>query len=72
LPAQPLRGGESPSGRLLHFRIFCLGLNRLSLLVRTQGSTDLDLVRAIRFNDPVHPMQEVPDRRPADRRRRGV
>jgi len=57
---------------LFHFRVFYLGLNRRSLVVRTPGSTDLDLVRTLRFNDAVHPMQDVRDWRPADRRRRGV
>jgi len=57
---------------LFHFRVFYVGLNRRSLVVRTRGSTDLDLVRTLRFNDPVHPMEDVADWRGADRRRRGA
>jgi len=57
---------------LFHFRVFYLGLSLRSLVVKTRGSTDPDLVRTLRFNDPVHPMQEVRDWRAADRRRRGA
>ena len=57
---------------LFHFRVFYLALNRRSLVVRTKGCTDLDLVRTVRFNDPVHPLEDVPDWREADRRRRGI
>ena len=56
---------------LFHFRVFYLGLNRRSLLVQTRGSTDLDLVRTLQFNDPVHPLDDVREWRAADRHRRG-
>ena len=56
---------------LFHFRLFYVLLNRKSFLVKTRGTTDLDLVTRIPFNDPVHPCEEVQDWRPTDRKRRG-
>ncbi len=35
-----------------------------------KASSDLDAATTLRFNDPVHPAQQVSDWRPADRRRR--
>jgi len=57
---------------LFHFRIFYLALNRRSYVVKTRGSTDLDLVTKVPFRDPVHPIDAVADWREADQRRRGA
>ncbi len=54
-----------------HFRIYFLLVCRKSLLVRTKGLTDLDWIRKVRYDVPVHPIAEVDDWRPADRIRRG-
>lgn len=56
-----------------HFRIYHAAIARKHLLVKTRGLTDFDVAwRGRTLNDPVHPRDEVPDWRPADRRRRGV
>ncbi|MGE0709051.1 MAG: M81 family metallopeptidase [Planctomycetota bacterium] len=55
-----------------HYRIYFLAHSRKSVAIRTQGATDFDLPLAQRYADPVHPKDEVPDWRPADRRRRGL
>ncbi len=52
------------------FRLYFLAHNRQTFYVRTHGVTDLDAATTLRFNDPVHPAQQVSDWRPADRRRR--
>jgi len=57
---------------LFPFRLYFLPQNRRTLYVRTEGATDLDRVKGLTFNDPVHPLQVVTDWRPADRRRRGL
>lgn len=57
---------------LFPFRLYFLLHNRQTLYVRTEGATDLDRVRTLRFDHPVHPLHAVADWRPTDRRRRGV
>jgi microcystin degradation protein MlrC len=52
------------------FRFHWLPQNRLSLWGRTRGVTDLDAMRAISYDVPVHPFAEIADWRDADRRRR--
>jgi microcystin degradation protein MlrC len=44
-----------------HFRIFCLPLMRGSFMVRTEGLTDLDLMKKIELKRPVYPLEEVDD-----------
>ncbi|MEN0065900.1 MAG: M81 family metallopeptidase [Myxococcota bacterium] len=44
--------------------------NRRSLWVRTRGVTDLEALRTLSFDVPMHPMDEVEDWRPADQVRR--
>lgn len=46
--------------------------NRQSHWVRTRGVTDLEALRTLSFDVPVHPLVEVDDWRPADRIRRGL
>lgn len=57
-----------------HFRIYYALVNRLSYLVKTEGLTDIDMVKRVAFHDPTHPFSQTPveDWRAADRRRRGV
>jgi microcystin degradation protein MlrC len=57
---------------LFHFRLYHALLNRRTLLVRTQGTTDLDLTRGNAFSTPVHPYSPVDDWREGDRVRRVV
>ncbi len=54
-----------------HFRIFHWPIMRGSALVRTEGLTDLDMVRRVPFEHPVHPFDDsIEDWRPHDQRRR--
>jgi microcystin degradation protein MlrC len=55
---------------LFHYRIYWLAVARRSLLVRTRGASDLDLVSTVQHQDPVHPLHPVADWRATDRRRR--
>jgi microcystin degradation protein MlrC len=57
---------------LFPFRLYFALHNRLTLYARTAGATDLDAPRRLRFAGPVHPLQELPDWRAEDRRRRLV
>jgi microcystin degradation protein MlrC len=53
------------------FRLHMLPYNRLSLWARTRGVTDLDAMRDIAYDVPVHPFARLDGWRDADRRRRG-
>ena len=55
---------------LFHFRIYHAHIARKYLGVRCGGTTDFDAFRTVDFREPVHPIDDVPDWRPADRRRR--
>lgn len=57
---------------LFPFRWYFLVHNRLSIYVRTQGTTDLDWVHRVERREPVHPREPVDAWRPTDRRRRGL
>ena len=52
------------------FRFYYLTQNRLSVWAQTRGVTDLDAMREIPYDVPVHPFAKVEDWRDADRRRR--
>ena len=55
---------------LFHFRIYHAALTRKVLGVRCGGTTDFDSFRSVAFREPVYPVEEVADWRPADGRRR--
>lgn len=52
------------------FRLEYLWINRLSLWARTRGVTDLDAMREVTYDVPVHPFADLADWREADRLRR--
>jgi microcystin degradation protein MlrC len=54
------------------FRFYFVVHNRLSLWARTRGVTDVDAMRDIRYDTPVHPFASLEDWRATDRRRRGM
>jgi microcystin degradation protein MlrC len=56
---------------LFPFRLYYLPWNRMSLYVRTQGTTDLDYFHRQTFDGPLHPRDHIADWRPHDTRRRG-
>ena len=55
---------------LFHFRIYHAHIARKYVGVRCGGTTDFDAFRSVDFREAVHPLDEVADWRPADRRRR--
>lgn len=55
---------------LFHFRIYHAHIARKYMGVRCSGTTDFDAYRSVDFHEPVHPVDDVADWRPADRRRR--
>ncbi len=57
---------------LFPFRWYFLPHNRMTLYVTTSGVTDWNVGLSTNFRLPVHPRDEVPDWRPADRDRRGL
>jgi microcystin degradation protein MlrC len=57
---------------LFHFRLYHLPLARKIIGVRSEGTTSFEAFRSVDFDERVHPIHEVDDWRPADRRRRGV
>ena len=54
------------------FRLFFLPMARKTIYVKTQGITDIDAAFGLTFHEPMHPVQQVHDWRPADARRRAV
>lgn len=72
LGLNPWRADAVVVKTLFHYRVYYAAVARKHVPVRTHGSTDLYLFENTKFQDPVHPLSEVEDWRPADRRRRGV
>ncbi len=69
----PLRADVTVVKSFFPFRIFFFAENRLALYVKTRGATDLDRVRSLRFEGPVHPVESLSSWRELDKaRRRGV
>lgn len=67
---EPMRADVTVVKSFFPFRLFFLAENRLALYVKTRGVTDLDRVRRLQMNGPVHPMARLTDWRAEDRRRR--
>ena len=69
---EPMRADVTVVKSFFPFRLFFLAENRLALYVKTRGVTDLDRVRRLHMNGPVHPMVPLADWRAEDRRRRAA
>jgi microcystin degradation protein MlrC len=54
------------------FRLFFLPMARKTIYVKTKGITDIDAAFGLTFNEPMHPVANVSDWRPADARRRAL
>ena len=57
---------------LFPFRLYFALQNRRTIYVKTRGASDLDRVKELTFNGPVHPLHEIGTWRGEDARRRGV
>ena len=54
------------------FRLYFALANRMTIYVKTEGSTDFDAPLRGHYRLPVHPVDRVDHWRPADRQRRGL